>query len=905
MKPTTLKILELFEGSWRYVIPLYQRRYVWSQKKQWEPLWRDVQGRAEAVLADERKVHPHFLGAVVWSSLKVLGRQVHAYEVIDGQQRLTTFQLLLAAFRDVTAFLDPEISKELAGLTENTGRRERDEERFKVWPTRFDQPIFEFILDTRDPAKVAEVVEKARQARQHVPALAAGYLFFVEAIRSWLVAGDAPARAEALFQALRNHLQVVIIDLDPDDDPQVIFETLNARGEPLQPADLVRNFVFNDASRTEEDVPRLFSQYWLDFDEDNGFWRIQTAHGRVLRDHLAWFLSAFLTVKLNEDVSDLGIFMAFKRWWSGRPERHQMDSAELGLKELRRYAGTYQRITQATGNSRLGLLTRRLEAMDLSTLTPILLYLLTEAQLPEAELTAVLDDLESYTVRRFIASLGSKNYNRFFLQLLQDLRRQGMDRGNLRALLSRGSGESVRWPDDEEVRQSLLDSPVYNRLRARGSNMLLEAIDIHLMTGRQEQLHIAEKLSVEHILPQRWRAQWPPPVAQEDGSDPALQRDLLLHTLGNLTLVTGKLNSGLSNGPYADKRLALKGQSRLRMNTIFQDQLTWDEDVIRRRGAEMARQVLEIWKGPDATHNASLPPVDVRVGNADVTMAQVRLAIEQLFPSSFLIQDLNLGFQLLSRDWARSLKIQCLFEEEVLEDGDAFTIGLYDAVRTDDVTKPDLQRAVLRVATQAELTFNEDEVRVNDGVVEVLLAEDTTAARLTGALIRFLTISVPELELALSLHPFTPRPAASLLATSITLLTPRLPGGYFLYSRNIRYAHGFQRVLYAGWDAALGFQVLPRADRILVTFRSDLSTDHPARNGLEGIAQELLAAAQTALPGVPVTLSLVPRLAVDVQLPSNSDAESVSETLLRLITALHGLIDGQVQKAQVMATPAS
>ena len=889
MKPDKRGVLELFERAQRYVIPLYQRRYVWSRQKQWEPLWADVQQRAEAVLGDERQVRPHFLGAVVWSYVRPVGREVPAYEVIDGQQRLTTFQLLLMAFRDVVKDLDPSIYRELLKVTDNDGMREREEEWFKVWPTRFDQPAFRLIKEEADLTKVQEMVDEARRTFQHVPALAAGYLYFAEAIGEWLGAGEATKRADALFQALRRHLQVVTIDLEEDDDPQVIFETLNARGEPLQPADLVRNFIFSDAAKSDEDVPKLFATYWADFDEDNSFWRTQSARGRQLRDQLAWFLSAFLTVKLTEDVSDGAIFEAFKRWWNGRPEHAQPGSAELGLQELRRYAATYQRMSGADGSTRLGLLTRRLEAMEITTLTPVLLYLLTEAQLPEVQLGDLHGDLESYAVRRYVTNLGSKNYNRAFLQLLQDLQKQGVSREVVRAFLSRGSGESVRWPDDHEVRQVLRTSPVYRRLRARGVSMLLEAIDLQLTSGHQERLHLAERLSVEHVLPQSWRSHWPLP--ETDREETAVQRDQLLHTLGNLTLVTGKLNSGLSNGPYMAKRVALAEQSRLRLNTLFQTQLTWDENVIVLRGEELISQLLSIWGAPDQSLSVTPALQDGPVSNADLQIEAVQQRIGELFPSFFTLEKLDSGFQLLARQWSRSLKFQLYFAEDGDGEGDAFRLGLYNGLPADDSTSADVQRAILRIGERIRLAFSEDQVLADEGAVEIRLSEDTSAKRLTQALIRLLTLSLPEVEKALSLHPRSRRAAGSVLAVVTQLLQQELPEEYFPYSRNVRDAHTFQRMLYSGWDSATEFQILPKSDRVVVSFRSELPQGHPARASMEKLWPELMVLAGQAFPERSVTGTYEPKVAVDVRLPTDASAAVISQTLVRLIAVLHPEID--------------
>ncbi|PTA66934.1 DUF262 domain-containing protein [Deinococcus arcticus] len=890
MRPDKRGVLELFERPQRYVIPLYQRRYVWSRQRQWEPLWADVQHRAEAVLSGERRVRPHFLGAVVWSYVRPTGREVPAYEVIDGQQRLTTFQILLAAFRDVTADIDPDIHRELERVTANDGMREHEFERFKVWPTRFDQPAFEQILDARDVTMVTASVEQARTAFQHVSALAAGYVYFAGAIRDWLMENDPVQRADALFQALRRHLQVVTIDLEEDDDPQVIFETLNARGEPLQPADLVRNFIFNDAARTNEHQQRLYDTYWVQFDEDKSFWRTPAARGRLVRDQLAWFLSAFLTVKLNEEVADSAIFHAFKRWWQARPEVNQPDSAELGLRELSRYAATYDQLNHAPATTRLGILTRRLEAMDISTLTPVLLYLLTESALDEAGLVPLWEDLESYTVRRFVSNLGTKNYNRFFLQLLQEFRRHGVNRSVLRTFLSRGAGESVRWPDDAEFHRNLVTSPVYRKLRARGVSMVLEAIDVQLLSGKQEKLHIAEALSVEHVLPRSWRKYWAAPQATPDIENPDAHRDALLHTLGNLTLVTGKLNSGLSNGPYKRKRVELARQSRLPLNRFFQDQQEWDEAVIEARSKSLAEHALIIWGAPDEAHIVQAATEAESLTNATTQLDQAQALLAQWFPKTFYFEEVVDGFQLLMRHWSRSLKYQLLVEEG--DQGEYFRLGLYDLVPSSEPFKQDVGKALVKVAEQVALHFGEYQVEFTPSSIEILLPEDTSASRLVSAVMRFLLLTTAPVELALAPY-IRSRRIGWALPGVVAAVQPLLPAGYFLHSRNMRDGSTYQQVGHGGWETYLRFEIRPKADEVIVAFHEELHPAHPAKARLKSIWPQLFQQAKEAFPARKVTIeekSELSRILITVPVRTRAHTQDVAVTLVTLIHTLHPLV---------------
>ena len=174
MKPTTLSIFELFEKERRYMVPLFQRPYVWNRERQWEPLWEDISSKASEVAQQTKQSSPlrkHFLGAVVLNQVPTFGLQVSATEIIDGQQRLTTLQVLLLAFRDfvqarnlsitnsadLPQALNPSrIISTLNRLTENTCQPEKDYERYKVWPTSTDQAVFQIVAAAKSPEAVNE-----------------------------------------------------------------------------------------------------------------------------------------------------------------------------------------------------------------------------------------------------------------------------------------------------------------------------------------------------------------------------------------------------------------------------------------------------------------------------------------------------------------------------------------------------------------------------------------------------------------------------------------------------------------------------------------------------------------------------------------------------------------------------
>ncbi len=234
MKADPYDIKTVFNFERQLFAPLFQRPYVWNEEDQWEPLWQDVLRVANQLLAGNNNCKPHFLGAVVLDQLRVPIGKPDARSIIDGQQRLTTLQLLMEAIRDLGKD-QPEVRHErrqMERLVENQDVRDPDD-RFKVWPTNVDRPVYRAIMDTTSPSELEKyIADKCQGNRSR---LADAYLYFYKVIEEWLNA--VPEKRVELYRALvntiREKLRIVVIDMDEHDDAQVIFETLNARGKSV------------------------------------------------------------------------------------------------------------------------------------------------------------------------------------------------------------------------------------------------------------------------------------------------------------------------------------------------------------------------------------------------------------------------------------------------------------------------------------------------------------------------------------------------------------------------------------------------------------------------------------------------------------------------------------------------
>ena len=609
MKPFTRTIINLFDGKKRYLIPLYQRQYAWKVSPQLELLWGDLVRCADRLEEGGGAQAPHFMGAMVISQIKTYGKEVQAYEVIDGQQRLTTFQLLLAAVRDIALDSDKDYADEVDAYLLNTGVMETGEvERFKLWPSLVDRAAFTKIIDREGKGAPGKHVldDEPNVVR---PAIAA-HAYFVGQVRKRVCPGGVydVFKMEKLFEALKDGLAVVSIELEGGDDPQTIFETLNSRGVDLTPGDLMRNFIFQRAVGMGQEngslkADDLYEKYWLQL--DRWFWRHGETRGRLTRNRLDWMLVDYLAMKKAGLVSAENLFDEYRAWIiNDRP----YTGVEAELSDISETAAAYKRVVDQDRSDPLGRFGRFARAYDVGTAMPLVIYLATEARLDDPQLGSALHMIESYVIRRDICGLPTNNYNRQFVDIISKLRAHDGDQlHQLATLLGSGSIDLTRWPDDELFQQRWLGNAQYKAARQPRLRYLLEGIEMFKRNAANEIVEIKSDLTVEHVLPQKWRQNWgfePTPGIAADDLDIDLltkesDRDTKVHLMGNLTLLTQSLNSTVSNGPFSVKMPALRAQSALYLNRDLHGYSEWDESSINQRGMMLLTAAKSIW--PSAT----------------------------------------------------------------------------------------------------------------------------------------------------------------------------------------------------------------------------------------------------------------------------------------------------------------
>lgn len=621
MKADALNARSLFDGKVHYEIPVYQRPYVWNEEDQWAPLWDDIVRVAEKVVAAAQdtdaleKITGHFLGAIVYESRSPIVGDVTRHLVIDGQQRTTTLQILIDAVHQVIAERGHELmAEDLEGLILNrstafAGRPER----FKLWPSRYDQAAFSQAMDPREG-----------WVGEH--RIVAAHDFFREEADRWMAGkpdadgilppGSEDERVWALSSTLQHRLFVVAINLTGHDDSQLIFETLNDRGTPLLKADLIKNWIFKKGEEVGADVRSWPDTYWEDFDDD--WWREEIVQGRHSRSRIDIFLQYWLTMRLRDEVVTDEVFRRFTEY--AGPLMADVAAAEGLLAEMRRDANTFRNFAQLSeGSAEATFYSRIVETMEMAATSPLLLWMLSDNHnVPDEQVGIGLSALESWVIRRTLLRYTTKDVNRMMVAILKHLDSvpQGRSGESVRDYLAKQSADARIWPTDQYMKVHLPAVRLYGNVRQSRLRVVLGAVENNLRNEKHEDVALPSGLEIEHVMPQGWREHWDP--VPRLSPEEAAERDHRVNGLGNLTLVTKKLNSSLSNRPWTDaeaqalggggpdagkgKRSLLNKYSLL----VLSKDLTaehadaWTDEDIEARSRFLAEQVCKVWPGPPA-----------------------------------------------------------------------------------------------------------------------------------------------------------------------------------------------------------------------------------------------------------------------------------------------------------------
>lgn len=592
---------ELFNGKLQYRVPLFQRRYVWTREDHLNRFWGDVQLQRQG--SPGGAPGDHFCGSVVLDPANVRVKGITPVLVVDGQQRLTSAQLAMAAIREVAREHGySSLVESLDPWVRNRGRDVAGDDQLKVLPTHGDLEIFrDCMVRTRQ-----EVLERYREhwtrdgtrvyAGSAAPKVLAAYGFFYRMVYEALDGVPENAREEVieeLFQVIGEQFSIVSISLQRGDDAYTIFSSLNEGGEPLGGADLIRNDVFHRAARAGESGEVLYAELWKPVWEDD-WWPGRLTSGRGWTPRIESFFATVISIEERGPLSyarlvDRYRAVARERWRSVRDE----------VAALARDARQFRELVGGDGQSSLARFgTRMLGVWELATPLPLALALARCLKDDPEELAACLDVIESYVARRSIMGLYSNGYNQLFGSMLREIVEAGVQAIDLGRAFSEETRQGTRLPRDSEIMEALEQGlPGRDMKRVRLVHVL-RRLDQTLGQGKAIPLPDDAEVWIEHLMPRSWQAHWSPaPSLGEHEREAAVER------LGNLTLVTSKLNQEMSNGPWTDKRQLLNryGAGQRLTSTALEvaDRLgAWDERGIAERTKMLGRAICRTWPWP-------------------------------------------------------------------------------------------------------------------------------------------------------------------------------------------------------------------------------------------------------------------------------------------------------------------
>lgn len=605
---------KIFNMPQQFVVPLFQRRYRWSEEKQWDPLWKDVERVAKRLLeAGRDTVNPHFLGAVVLQQVEIPTGSLQEKTIIDGQQRLTTLQLLMDAVHgELLKVGAKQAAARLGTLIENGEQfRSTVDEQFKVRPTHEDRPQFDAVMAAAHPVDYVALkkslgVDLKNTARDY--RILDAHEFFAAKAREWLTAGDkdqVTRRGEILDKVLREYLEIVVIDLSVDENSQEIFETLNSRGVELTASDLIKNFVFQRLRLDSPDsvIEPVYNEYWRDFDR-LAFWDEEESLGRITQKRSSAFLGYWLTAQTGEETVLSEVFYRFKNL-----VLYDLNIPMLELLgRIKKSATTYHQLVEASFR-KSGDLTRpelfmyRIKCLDSNLAKAVVLTLLDEQHdFESSQIDGVLDIVESWICRRALLQKSTGRYNYVFADVVKTIRASTPENvvSAVQNYFKNQTAETSYWPDDEQVASELRTRNMYSR-RPRG-RMILEAVEDYHRGWKNSGVSSsgtprASRMvySIEHLMPRGWEKNWPLPPDVTDK-----ERQARVHLIGNLTLVTKSLNSALSNAAWEKKKETLADRDIGFMNKkiIATHSAAWTDADIDERVQEVENIIFELWPVP-------------------------------------------------------------------------------------------------------------------------------------------------------------------------------------------------------------------------------------------------------------------------------------------------------------------
>lgn len=573
MKAGEEYLLRYLEGhDKRFVIPVYQRNYDWK-REQCQQLFDDILGILN------RKQETYFIGSIV--SIHNDDSKDRELVIIDGQQRITTLSLILLAIHNLLEAGDVQSSNPMLKeqIKDNylVNKYSEEEKRIRLKPIKDDNQAFLKLFEGKP--------------EQHLVSsnITLNYLYFVDRVKGL---AERNVTIDQLYDAIKK-LMIVDIKLKRgEDNPQLIFESLNSTGKQLEESDLVRNFILMDKPpRIQE---KFYDRFWHPI-EKNTHYKV----GDFIRD--------YLTYTRGKTPRKDKVYAEFKAFVQDRCASDEVKIEEL-LTELLKFSLFYNNFLSFNSQDKgVNEALKRVHRLQVTVAYPYLMDAFnawSENIIDARGVEEILKTIEAFVFRRLICNVPTNALNKIFATLGRNIRKvQSYPQEYLaifKYLISAGVS-SNRYPSDEDFKIELMKRDVY-RLKGKNQIHLFERLENYDNREKVdiEALFEAEKegLSYEHIMPQTLTSQW----KKELGDNHIQIHEQYLHTLGNATLTA--YNPKLSNKPFHEKVNMEKGfrESRLWLNHSLAKLEKWGEEEIKSRAEQLSDRALLVWGFPQTSY---------------------------------------------------------------------------------------------------------------------------------------------------------------------------------------------------------------------------------------------------------------------------------------------------------------
>ena len=543
MKADTFNVIDRLFAPMQMIlkIPVYQRNYDWTETNV-----RRLLADIKTVVQDHKS---HFIGAIVYMESQNSDLGMPEYLIIDGQQRLTTITLLLQALKDLCGKDDQQAADMIESFL--TNKYSPDEYKIKLKPIKSDNVQYEALLNNK-PDKIDQDGHVYKN-----------YMVAKKTFKSWIESGIKPIE---ILTALRQ-LQVVGISLKKgEDDPQIIFESINSTGVALTNSDLIRNFLL----MSDHDQDRLFEEYWLPIED-------------MLRRNndnyqLDLFFRQYVIMKSHTTVAERKVYSTFVTLFKENEYTH-----ESALQELKKYVEIYSSFLypeESSYSDKVKGYLADLKQLNQTTCYPFLMHLFADFEnqvIDEQTLNKALRLITIYLIRRSICNIPTNSLNGLFAYLYSRVFRISANKDKYYEALNKylfAQNNKNAVPDDEQLRFALVHNNFYQNLPL--SRLLM--LDIE--NGDTKEKLSTGNLTIEHIMPQTLSKSWRQYISDKDHEE-------YVHTLGNLS-ITG-YNSEMSNKSFEEKKKILKQNSRVQiLNEDVVDKDKWTIQDITNRSKRLA-----------------------------------------------------------------------------------------------------------------------------------------------------------------------------------------------------------------------------------------------------------------------------------------------------------------------------